>query len=215
MDNTGAVKALGGIIPTEPYKVYGGSNNPEIQTLVLEIFKLTVEHNLHLRVLWVPRQLNQVADYLSKVQSIDHYGFQLSRQTFAFLESVFGEYSIDRFASQNNVMVHSGRFNSRYYEPNSEWVNSFSTDWHYDSVGNLENNWVHPPYSLIGKAINHICTSAATATLVFPFWTSASWWPMMVPLFSSHQVVHLGPSDRILHFPAGSMILSALHIFLA
>ena len=94
----------------------------------------------------MPCQLNYVADYLLKVQSLDpdHYGFQFSRHTFAFLESMFGKYFIDKFALQNNVMVHSGRFNSRYYEPNSEWVNSFSTDWLYDSVGNLENNWVHP-----------------------------------------------------------------------
>ena len=37
VDNSGVAMALGGLIPASPDNIYGGSRNPRIQALVIEI----------------------------------------------------------------------------------------------------------------------------------------------------------------------------------
>jgi hypothetical protein len=43
------------------------------------------------------------------------------------------------------------------------------------------NNWVNPPFQLIGDVIRHLNSFSATATLITPFWTSSSWWNLLAP----------------------------------
>ncbi len=159
---------------------------PQIQTLVLKMFELAVEQKLHLRILWVPRQLNQVADYFVK-GPVTWSVWISTIQTYVFFPWTY-VWRIFQIRNGSTISVLIGTM-------------TMLAIW--------KINGDHPPYSLVWKAVNHIHTINATATLVFPLWTSASWWPMMVPFFQSHQVVHLRPSDRILHYLAGSTIPSS------
>jgi hypothetical protein len=45
----------------------GGSAKEHLQSVCLEIFWLCVERSIDLRPEWIPREENQLADYLSKV----------------------------------------------------------------------------------------------------------------------------------------------------
>ena len=71
VDNSGVAMALGDLIPASPDKIYGGSHNPRIQALVIEIDDLYIQANIDRRTFWVPR--NQIADYLTMVSTGDHY----------------------------------------------------------------------------------------------------------------------------------------------
>jgi hypothetical protein len=103
----------------------GGSPKEHIQTVCLEIFWLCVERRIDLRAEWIPREENQLADYLSKVRNSDDFG--LFQDAFAYVTSRFGTCSIDRFASQRNAKL--PRFNAFYWCPAAEACNAFTQDW--------------------------------------------------------------------------------------
>ena len=206
MDNMGAVQALGGIIPERPDAIFGGSKTSRIQELAIEIDDVCIEANIDRRTFWVPRDLNEEADYMSKALVNDPFAYTLIPHTFARLEELFGHHTIDRFASSHNVLVRPPRYNSLYFESAAESLNAFAVHWRYSRNGDLENNWVHPPYLLISRVIRHIQHCKASATLILPMWTSASWWPDVVPLLTSHPSIDLGLCSDNLFFPAPSRL---------
>ena len=199
LDNMGAVKALGGFIPSQPDIIFGGSNNEEIQREVIAIHNEALQYNIDIRPMWIPRSQNQIADYLSKVHLSEHYCFYLIPSIVRRLDEIFGIHTIDRFASEHNVVVTSRRYKSKFFEPNAEWIDAFSSDWNYTPDGKRENNWIHPPWTLIGNALQHIVRYPAT--IIFPEWPSAHWWPLVMPYLESHRTQYLGYSLDILQYP--------------
>jgi hypothetical protein len=206
MDNIGAVQALGGIIPDRPDEIYGGSNNSRIQELAIAIDDICIEANIDRRTIWVPRNLNSAADYMSKIIVNDPFAYAVQQHTLARLEQIFGRHTIDRFASKYDVRVYPPRYNSKYFEKEAEALNAFSMHWRLNSRGEHENNWIHPPYLLISRTIRHIQHCNATATLILPFWPSASWWPDVVPLLKTNDHINLGFCSDNLYFPEPSRL---------
>jgi hypothetical protein len=88
-----------------------------------------------------------------------------------------GEFTVDRFANENNVVVLSRRFWSRFciWCLVTEGVDSFTVSW----AG--ENNWVNPPFFMIGDVIHQLRWSKAVATVIVPFRTWAPWWVLVCP----------------------------------
>ena len=80
---------------------------------------------------------------------------------------------MDRFATCNNAQL--PRFNSRYWSPGTEAVNTFTVNW----AG--ENNWLCPPIALVPRAIRHAQVCHAICTLIVPVWPSAPFWPLLCP----------------------------------
>ena len=103
MDNLGAVQALGGLVPPDPDRIYGGSNTPKIQELVISIDDCCIEANVDRRTFWVPRALNVIADYMSKLGTGDAFSYTVQPWVRALLDCSFGTHTIDRFASYNNI----------------------------------------------------------------------------------------------------------------
>ena len=122
-----------------------------------------------LHINWVPRELNQEADDVSKL--IDSSDWRLQPGLFEFLDSRWGPHSIDLFASSKNT--HCARFFSRFGCPGTLGVDAFSHDW------SLENNWINPPFSLIGRVWLRLQSSLASASMIVPFWPSAPWWNLV------------------------------------
>ena len=98
-----------------------------------------MQHQIRLEPEWIPRGLNERADYLSRI--IDYDDWQLNPLVFSKLDNAWGPHTVDRFASFQNSQV--PRFNSRCWNPGSEAVDAFTVDW----PG--ENNWWCPPIGLI------------------------------------------------------------------
>ena len=131
---------------------------------------MCVTNKIRLEPEWIPREQNELADY-SRI--IDHDDYMLNPSIFVWLDSLWGPHSVDRFASPANA--HIDRFNSRFWAPGSEAVDTFTCDWGYD------NNWLFPPVYLIPRVIRHAQLAGAKGTLIVPQWVSAPFWPLLFP----------------------------------
>ena len=138
-----------------------------------KIFALCTAIGATLSVVWVPRTENTDADEISKLEDKDDW--QLIPSVFNRLSLKWGLHSCDRFASDLNHQV--PRFYSLRWCPGTAGIDAFDHFW-----GNpLENNWVNPPFSLIGRVINKIVADKAIATVIVPWWTSQVWWHLVAP----------------------------------
>ena len=150
-----------------------GSSVPAINDLAKRIFEEAFARAITLTVQWVPRDLNQQADHLSKVY--DSNDWMLNDRFFRSLGDLWGAHTVDRFASHLNHQC--PRFNSLHYCPGTEAVNAFTQDW----SGPENNNWMNPPFGLIGKVLSHMRHCQAVGTLICPEWQKRPWWPMLCP----------------------------------
>ena len=160
MDNYGATRVL-----------QIGSSKDKLQELALEIFQYCLEYNIKLSPEWVPRDLNQEADALSKIQDSDSWG--VDKDCFNYLNNLMGPFTVDRFADDRNAKL--ACFNSKFYCPGTAHVNAFTADWSY------HNNWCSPPVNRIGSTIKHMARCKAMGTLLVPEWKSAYYWPILYP----------------------------------
>jgi hypothetical protein len=148
-----------------------GSKKGELHAIALKIFSLAVHYSIQLEPEWIPRELNEKADLLSRVIDVDDWF--LNPAIFADLDSQWGPHTVDRFASCSNAQL--PRFNSRCWNPSSEAVDAFTVNW----LG--ETNWLCPPIGLIPRVIRHGQACAAKGTLIVPCWPSAVFWPLICP----------------------------------
>ena len=206
LDNTGVVFGLGGLVPGFEGKVYGGSRRPDIHALLVRVFNACVKARITLIAVWVPREKNEKADFLSKMT--DHYDFSLDAGIFGGLDVLWGPHLVDRFSSAKTVLVRSGRYNARLWQTVSagcEGIDAFAQEWQ----GVM--NWVHPPYRLIGRTILHMRQCKAWGTVVVPWWEKAVWWPLLRQgegwAGFVREAKSLGPSVRIV---SGRRVQAAL-----
>ena len=118
---------------------------------------------------WIPRDLNVLADDISKFVDFDDY--TINDEVFFSLDELWGPHTWDRFACHYNAKL--PKFNTRYYQPGSSGVNAFVQDWYYD------NNWLRPPVRLTCKVVSHMKVCNVAGTLVVPLWKSAHFWPRL------------------------------------
>ena len=149
--------------------IKAGSNKNHLQLLPENIFKTSISKNIRLNITWIPREQNKVADSLCKI--IDYDDWTTTTQFFKLLSSIWGPFTIDRFAVNLNWKL--PRFNSKYWCPGSENVNALAFSWEN------ENNFLVSPVYLLSKVIKHIVASRANGVLVAPYWHSSNFWPLL------------------------------------
>ena len=86
-----------------------GSTKPDLQTLVEEVVRLCYNYSISVIPVWVPRDKNQFADYLSKLTDADDWG--IPPDIFQWISTLWGPLTIDRFDTWYNTKC--PRFNSR------------------------------------------------------------------------------------------------------
>jgi hypothetical protein len=213
LDNLGCVLILGGVVPSFAVggKVWGefvsgGSPDPALQRLAVEIFDAQLRHWFTLQAVWRPRELNVRADYLSRVSAMLQHDYCLLPSLFRWLDERWGPYTIDRFASVDTCQPlappNSGRFCSQFFHPAAAWVDAFSLPW----AG--ETNWLFPPVPYIAQTVAHLRASRALGTLVAPF---APWAPWLSCLRRGRNwapwvtgVLRLGSPRSCLRIPPGA-----------
>lgn len=82
----------------------GGSKAEHLQRICLCIFWLCRSLQIDLTPNWVPRDQNQLADYLSKFRDLDDFGLQPS--AFQQIVEQFGKLDVDRFASEHLMLFY-------------------------------------------------------------------------------------------------------------
>ena len=148
-----------------------GSKQPQLQAIALRIFSLSIHWHIHLEPEWIPRGMNEQADYLSRIVDVDDW--MLNPVIFAQLDAIWGPHTVDRFACSDNTQL--PRFNSRCWNPGCEAVDTFTVNW------SGENNWWCPPIYLVPRVLRHAQACSTMGTLVIPCWPSAPFWPMLYP----------------------------------
>lgn len=148
-----------------------GSTKPDLQSLVEEIVYLCAENHVVVVPVWVPREQNQLADYLSKLTDVDDWG--INPDIFLWISTLWGPFTVDRFATWYNTKCL--RFNSRFWNPGCEGVDAFTQNWQG------ENNWLVPPPSQIIRVWRHLKLCKAKGTLIIPLWKGALFWPCLCP----------------------------------
>jgi hypothetical protein len=153
--------------------VSGGSPDPALQRLAVEIFDAKLRHGFTLQSVWRPWELNVRSYYLSRVSAMLHHDYCLLPSLFHCLNERWGPHTVDRFASVDTCQPlaahNSGRFCSQFFHPASAWVDAFSLPWHG------ETSWLFPPVPYIAMPVAHICASRAAGTLVAQFAAWAPW----------------------------------------
>jgi len=132
----------------------------------MRVFETCFQHGIRLQMEWIPRSLNDKADYISFIVDCD--GWQLNPQIFCQLNALWGPHTVDQFASP--LIAQLPRYSSRFWTPSCEAVDAFTTSWA------LEVSWLVPPLRLICRSIQHARACAARGTLVVPMWVSAPFW---------------------------------------
>ena len=156
-----------------------GSTCLRLHDIALQIFEFCALNAVKLEIEWVPREGNQCADFMSRVIDYDDWG--VSPNFFEFINSLFGPFTVDRFADNFNHKC--SRFQSKFWCPGCEGVDAFSFNWQG------ENNWLVPPIYLVPKVLFHLRACKAEGTLVVPKWPSSFFWPILFPNAYSNPVI--------------------------
>ena len=151
--------------------VQHGSRNSDLQAEALAIFSLCVKNYIRIEPEWIPREQNELADYCSRL--VDYDDWRLNPVVFQWLDELWGPHTVDRFA--DHVNAQTPRFNSRFWVPGSEAVDTFTCNW------GTENNWWCPPIYLVSRVLRHAKNTKAKGTLIIPEWPSAPYWPLLFP----------------------------------
>ena len=109
-----------------------------LQAVAVEIFRIAWDNSISLEPEWIPREQNQLADYISRL--VDQDDWMLNPDIFRSLDYLWGPHTVDRFASGHNAQLQ--RFNSLFWNPGSEAVDAFTVDWGGEITGDA------PPQSV-------------------------------------------------------------------
>ena len=188
----------------------GGMASESMDRLAKQIWAWCLERQIYITAVFVPGILN-TADFYSRSFSDDSQ-FMLKKDIFNRLCRHFFMPDIDLFASRLNKQLDT--FVSWYPEPGSFHCNAFTMSW------NGYTPYIFPPFCLIGKIINKIVQEKVEkAILVFPFWRSQSWFPLILDNMCSfpvrlprHKDLLCLPHSREIHPLSRQMRILAVEI---
>ena len=80
-----------------------GSAKPHLQSEAVDVFKQCIANNIRLEPEWIPREENQMADYISRIMDYDDWS--LDPFMFKALDDLWGPHTVDRFARHYNSQL--------------------------------------------------------------------------------------------------------------
>ena len=153
-----------------------GSRNPELQKMVMEIYLRCVSLGIMLDAEWRPREdpLMRLMDEGSRTDPHPPEEFSLGFDDFLLLTKKFGPFDVDLMASSFNRKAE--KYFSKGFEFLSSGENVFS-----QVLQMGVNYYVLPPPRHVLKILLHLELYQARGLVVFPLWTSASWFMRIFP----------------------------------
>ena len=117
------------------------SMKEHLHQLAVDIFHTAKENNIEIEVGWIPRALNEKADFLSKIVDFDDW--TVKDCYFHAVNSYWGPRSVYYFTSYKNHKI--PRFYLKFFNAGSLVVDSLAFNWA------AETCWLVPPVSLVKK----------------------------------------------------------------
>lgn len=180
MDNTTSVHYVNKI---------GGTISFELCMLALGMWEWSEARNIHLSAVYLPGQLNLIADTLSRLINLDSE-WMLNPSIFRQVCSTYSVPKIDLFATRVNNQVPN--FVSWFPDPEAMSTNAFTVPW----SGHL--NYAFPPFSQIMKCLKKIQTDKAKVLLVAPVWRSRPWFPVLLSMLYDRPLLLPNVSDLLI-----------------
>ena len=156
---------------------------PDLQYFAKEVFHFCFENRIALKVEWIPREQNSLADEISReADLVDIEDWGITDAFFKILNTNFGPFTLDAFANFYNAKVK--RFFSLFHCPGSSGVDAFSQNWENDNV------LLVPPVNAVGKALSYLVSCKCKGVLIVPRWPSSYFWPLIQNDFSAY-ITHI------------------------
>ena len=153
----------------------GGSIKPDLHYLAMDLFLLAFELGVRFKVVWVPRDTNQLADWLSKHPDLDAWGIApWAFHAMARHYSYAGSLDVDLFASEYNHKLPV--FGSRLPTLSCTFVDAFTVPWQGFSLP-----YICGPWALLGRIMRKLRVETARAVVVLPVWPRRPWWTHVAP----------------------------------
>ena len=76
-----------------------------LQVMALFIFETCLQQSIWLDIEWIPRSLNDKADYISRIIIQDFDEWSVNPQFFSWIDSMWGPYAVDCFAHIDNTQL--------------------------------------------------------------------------------------------------------------
>lgn len=169
----------------------GGIQYPHLNDLARQIWRWCEERNIWLFASYINTKENKEADEESRRINPD-IEWELSDSAYQKIIDNFGQPEIDLFASRTNAKC--PRYISWKQDPEAMNIDAFTISWHDYYF------YAFPPFSLLLKSLRKIIDEKATGVLVFPYWPSQPWFPIVKKLAIS-DIIFLNPSRNLLRSP--------------
>ena len=148
------------------------SARESLNVVLRRIADLLRTRKVVLRVEWIPREQNTLADQLSKIRDND---WMLHPRLFERICSITKvEPTLDCFATAQNRLV--PRFISRFREEGCVDADFFRQSLKGEVI------WANPPFNLMGSVLRHLRAHPTKGILVVPVWVTQPWWPLLQDL---------------------------------
>lgn len=169
----------------------GSVKFPYLSNLTRRNWEWCAERNLFIYASYIPSVQNFVADTESRIISEDTE-WSLAQDFFNTIESYYGKFEIDLFASAINTKCRC--FVSWFPDPLALAVDAFSLSW------NGIYFYAFPPFSLILWVLRKVITDKAEGVLVVPWWPAQPWFPLLNRL-SMDRPILFDPDPNMLSTP--------------
>lgn len=169
----------------------GGIQFPHLNNLSREIWQWCEKRNLYLFASYVNTKDNY-ADAESRRLNPDTE-WELSKESFSLILNNFDHPDIDLFASRTNAKC--SIYVSWHQDPEASAIDAFTINW------SSKYFYAFPPFSVLLKCIRKIMDDEAEGILVFPYWPSQPWFPLLKRMLVS-DILFMDPQRHLLqsHF---------------
>lgn len=170
----------------------GGIQFPHLNNLTRTIWQWCERRDIWIHASYVNTKDN-CADAESRKVNPDTE-WELSEPAYQSIIKNFGNPETDLFASRSNAKCN--KFISWKPEPDAYAVDAFTVNWKL--IGFF---YAFPPFTLILKCLRKIIDDDAIGILVFPYWPSQPWFPLLQSILDSN-ILFFNPNKFLLqsHF---------------
>lgn len=166
----------------------GGIQYPHLNEVAREIWQWCENRNIWLFASYINSKDNKEADEESRKVNPD-IEWELSSSAYQQIVEKFDNPEIDLFASRTNAKTQC--YISWKPDPEAITVDAFTIDWREYYF------YAFPPFSLLLKCFRKIVDDEATGIVVFPYWPSQPWFPIMKKLLNS-DILYFSPNKNLL-----------------
>lgn len=149
----------------------GASSSFAMHQVGLKIHNYAWLHGWNLRATHIKGELNVIPDRLSRIGK-EAEDYQFNKKLFEQINEMYGPFTVDRFATQNNALVR--RYNALHWDPEAHAVDAFAQNWRSD------NNWANPPFSQLHRVVQLVKEQRPKLVLIAPVWPAQPWFSELV-----------------------------------